>query len=206
MYINYKMSTAEDVFYLYERNSRHYYDCRFKKDLEKCEEECYCSLKQEVKPFTIGDQDIPCDFKTKCYIKPGDECPICYESIITKSSAFITNCGHHFHKKCLVKYLETKWLSTSYASVARCPMCRCSLGHPNFVQRYRSSYFTCFYKNENGLDKLEDFWLSKDYQLPLFCSNSFDHYLGCDKSCYMCRCFIETGKDPLEDFVLYQRD
>jgi hypothetical protein len=189
------MSTAEDVFYLYERNSRIYYDCKLTNNIEKCEEECYCYTKQEVKPFTIGDQDCPCNFKIKCYIKPGDECPICYESIDTKSSAFITDCGHQFHKKCLFKYIETKWLSTSYTSNAKCPLCRCSLGHPHFVQRYRSSYFSFPYKNDNELDKLEDFWLSKDYLLPVFCSNSYDHYLGTKKSCFICKSFIETGKE-----------
>ena len=204
------MSTLEDIFYLYERNSRYYHDCNLKNSIEECNDswsnECYCHLKQEVKPFTIGDQDMPCDLKIRCYIKPGDECPICYESIMMKSSAFITNCGHHFHKKCLFNYIQSKWLSSSYASTARCPMCRCSLGHPDFVQRYRANYFSYNYKNDNELDKLEDFWISKDYKLPTFCSNSYDHYLGCDKSCFMCKYYIETGKDPLQDFPLFQRD
>ena len=196
------MSTLEDVFYLYERNSRYYHDCNFKKNIGEssyCDNnECYCHLEQEVKPFTIGDQDTPCDLKIRCYIKPGDECPICYESIIMKSSAFITNCGHYFHKKCLSKYIETKWLTTSYVSTARCPMCRCSLGDPDFTQRYRDSYFSCnyHYNNNNELDKLEDFWISKDYKLPLFCSNRYDHYLGCNKSCFICKYYIQTGKEP----------
>ena len=30
------MSTAEDVFYLYERNSRHYHDCRQNDQLNSC--------------------------------------------------------------------------------------------------------------------------------------------------------------------------
>ena len=62
------MSTAEDVFYLYERNSRCYHDCS---KIEECtdsyNDECYCHLKQDVIPFTIGDQYVPCDFKIKCY-------------------------------------------------------------------------------------------------------------------------------------------
>lgn len=204
------MTTLEDIFYLYERNSRYYHDCNLKNSIEECNDcwsnECYCHLKQEVKPFTIGDQDIPCDLKIRCYIKPGVECPICYESIMMKSSAFITNCGHHFHKKCLFKYIESKWLSTSYASTARCPMCRCSLGHPDFIQRYRASYFSYNYKNDNELDKLEDFWISKDYKLPNFCTNRYDHYLGFDKSCFMCKYYLETGNDSLQEFPLFQRN
>lgn len=198
------MSTLEDIFYLYERNSRYYYNCSGNiQKSEHCKNECYCHFNQEVLPFTIGDQYMYCEFKTKCYIKPGEECPICYEEIITKSSAFITNCGHAYHKKCLFKYIESKWLSTSYTSTARCPMCRCSLGHPEFIQRYRSSYFSLYDGKDNELDRLEDFWISKDYKLPIFCSNRYDHYLGCDKSCFMCKYYIETGKDTFQDFSLY---
>jgi hypothetical protein len=188
------MSTAEDVFYLYERNSRYYYDCNLKKnEEEKCTGECYCHIQQKVKPFTIGDQDMPCDLKYKCYIRPGDECPICCEEILTKSSAFITNCGHHYHKKCLLKYMEIKWLSTAYTSIARCPMCRCSLGHPDFVQRYKSSYFSINYDDNNELDKLEDFWISIDLTLPSFCRNGYDHYLGMEKECFCCESYRKKG-------------
>ncbi len=192
------MSTAEDVFYLYERNSRCYHDCNEFSKLQKCEDylnnDCYCYTKQIVYPFTIGDQYIPCDMKIKCYIRPGDECPICCEQILTKSSAFITNCGHHFHKSCLVKYLNIKWLSTKYISTARCPMCRCSLGHPDFVQRYRASYFSSNYENDNEFDKLEDFWISINYRIPLFCSNGYNHYLGIKNNCYCCQLYRKTGQ------------
>lgn len=192
------MSTAEDVFYLYERNSRYYHDCLLRNCIEECQDcwsnECYCHLKQDVIPFTIGDQCVPCDIKIKCYIKFGEECPICYEQIVTKSTAFITNCGHSFHKKCLFKYIETKWLSTSYTLTASCPMCRCSLGHPEFSQRYRSNYFSCNYRDDNGLDKLEDFWLCAEYKLPNFCSNRYNHYLGFDKDCFFCKSYREKGE------------
>lgn len=192
------MSTAEDVFYLYERNSRYYHDCKLKNTIEECPDcwsnDCYCHLKQTVIPFTIGDQYIPCDPKIKCYIKQGEECPICYESILQKSLAYITCCGHAFHKKCLFKYIETKWLSTGYLTTARCPMCRCSLGHPEFSERYRSSYFNSSHSNDNELDKLEDFWLTKDYKLPIFCSDRYDHYLGMSNNCDICKSYREKGE------------
>lgn len=196
------MSTAEDVFYLYERNSRYYHDCKFKNSIEKCEDysknECCCSMKQKVMPFTIGDQYGEPNLKIKCYIKPGDECPICYEPILTKLSAFITSCGHQYHKKCLFKYMETKWLSTSYISTVKCPMCRSSLGHPEFEKRYHDSYFIYYVYNnnryKNGLDQLEDFWLTKDYKLPIFCSNRYDHYLATDKNCFICKSYREKGE------------
>jgi Ring finger domain len=192
------MSTAEDVFYLYERNSRYYHDCRLQNNIENCSDcwsnECYCTLRQTVLPFTIGDQETPCEYKVKCYIRPGDECPICFEKIINKSSAFITNCGHNFHKKCIFKFMETLWLTTQYTSTARCPMCRCSLGHPDFIQRYKNSYLNSSYNNNNHLDKLEDFWLAIDYRLPSFCSNGYNHYLGMKNNCFCCKAYREKGE------------
>lgn len=191
------MTTAEDVFYLYERNSRYYHDCNFKNQIEECSDcwnnECFCHLNQDVIPFTIGDQYVPCDLKIKCYIKPGHECPICYDTILQKSSAFITNCGHAFHKKCIFKCMEIKWINNGYISNANCPLCRCSLGHPELMQRYKSSYFSLNFKYDNGLDKLEDFWLTKDYKLPIFCSNSYRHYLGMNKECFVCKSYREKG-------------
>jgi Ring finger domain len=192
------MATEEEVFKLYERNSNYYYDCRRNYEIDKCTEwwndKCYCYLQQNVMPFTIGNQCSPCELKCKIYIKPGEECPICYEKILNKSTAFITECGHNFHKLCLFKYMESKWQSSTYLSVARCPICRNSLGDPPFAQRYRSNYFE--FTNvidDNNLDKLEDFWLTKDLRLPKYCSNTFNHYLGMNDNCYICKCYRSTG-------------
>jgi hypothetical protein len=178
------MTTAEDVFYLYERNSR-YYNNNLENETST----------QNVLPLTIGDQETPCDFKVKCYIRPGEECPICFDNINNKSSAFITYCGHNYHKKCMFNYLKSKWLSSKYTSVARCPLCRCSVGHPEFLQRYKSSYFSYNYYDNNELDKLEDFWLSCEYKLPNFCSNGYDHYLGMCKNCFNCENYRENGTE-----------
>jgi len=170
------MTTAEDVFPLYERSAG------------PCE---------VLLPHTIGDPQVPCSLKRKCYVRPGDECPICCDAIQTKRSAFVTPCGHAFHKACLCKYMETKWLSTKYTSNARCPLCRCSLGHPEFVQRYRSSYFGDQETNEttsHTLDKLEDFWIAFEFKLPYFCSHGYDHYLGMDGQCFVCRKYREKGE------------
>ena len=192
------MTTAEDVFYLYERNSNYYYNCNMRKELDKCPLKlqgniCFCENNQVVLPFTIGEQCVPCNLNRKCYIKPDEECPICFEKIIRKSNAFITNCGHTFHKKCLNKYIHIKWLSSKWTSVARCPMCRCSLGYPSFEQRYRSSYYDLISHNDNELDKLEDFWLSFEYKTPYFCNNDYAHYLGTNKNCRTCKTFRENG-------------
>lgn len=178
------MSTAEDVFCLYERNSRYY---------NSLDDDGNENSTQNVYPFTIGDQDVPCNYKIKCYIRPNDECCICYNNIDKKNNAFITNCGHVFHKKCIFNVLKFKWLSSKYTSVARCPICRCSLGHPEFIQRYRSSYFSYNYYDSNELDKLEDFWLSNEYKLPNFCSSDYKHYLGMHNNCEYCKSYRVNG-------------
>lgn len=48
--------------------------------------------------------------KTECNEK---DCSICLDEIL--NDFFITDCGHHFHKKCI-----TKWYNTSQ----ECPLCR----------------------------------------------------------------------------------
>ncbi|MFY7728215.1 MAG: RING finger protein [Flavobacterium sp.] len=187
------MSTVDDVFYLYERNLKYYYRC----GNDRCGNECdqaYCGqCLPDVLPLTIGDQTTPCSLAVKCYVKPGTECPICYEPILTKRSAYITECGHHFHKRCMFTYIETKWRSTAYVSTARCPMCRSFLGHPEFEQRYRATYFGVQYREDLELDKLEDFWLTKDYKLPTFCSNQYNHYLGMQTDCDTCQQYRAHG-------------
>ena len=193
------MATAEDVLYLYERNSHIYHDCKFKKCLESCEtnwnNECYCYTRQTVFPSIIGDQTLPCNLKIKCYIRPGEECPICLEPIFTVKKAHLTECGHAFHKSCILNIMKTKWLSKNYMATVRCPICRCSLGRHNITHRYRSSY-NSYHSNEshvNGLDKLEDYLLTHDLILPSFCSNHYDHYLGVKKDCSVCDEYRKYG-------------
>lgn len=171
------MSTVEDVFFLYEQPTN------------------ACLQESPLLPMTIGDQEIPCNFKRKCYVRPGEECPICFEEIQTKKTAYITGCGHVYHKVCLRKYMECKWLSTKYTSNTRCPLCRSLLGHPELEQRYRASYFS-FCEEQSAtteLDKLEDFWISHECKIPAFCSHGYDHYLGMDKDCFLCLQYREKG-------------
>lgn len=195
------MSTLEDVFYLYERNSNYYYNCKSNNNDNNCDNcefncqnECLCYLNQCVYPHTIGDQCVPCNINRKCYLKPGVECSICLDNIINKSSAYLTSCGHPFHKKCLKEYLNIKWLNDKWTSVVGCPLCRASLGYPNFGNRYKYNYFNFIGGgNSNELDKLEDFWLNNEYQIPYFCINGYDHYLGVDKECRYCQNYRKNG-------------
>lgn len=183
------MSTAEDVFYLYERNkNKEYNDC-----IKLCKpcptlfgNSCCCDPLDPVLPITIGNQEDLCRFHVKIYIKFGEECPICYETIKHKKNAYLTGCGHHFHRDCLFKVITTKW-ETKPFSILKCPMCRTSLGYPDMFERYVYS----FNKN-NLLDRLEDFWISKDFILPTFC-HSGKHYLGMKNDCKKCINYRNNG-------------
>lgn len=192
------MSTAEDVFHIYERNSKLYFTCKEWKhcptQFNRC---CYCSENMEIRPFTIGNQDKKCTFNNKCYVRPGDECSICYEPILTKRTSFLTDCGHSYHRKCLFAYIQNKWQSSSCISVVKCPLCRRSIGEQVFQSRYRSSYFLGGTENVHGLDRLEDFWLCHEFNLPEFCRNKYNHYLGFSSTCKTCNLYNTKGLTPI---------
>lgn len=185
------MATAEDVFSLYERNSSYYYKCNQRGKMTECPNnwlgECYCYTKQQVLPSTIGNQTIPCSIRRKCYIRQGEECPICLENIFRKNEAYITCCGHSFHKSCIFKSMETHW-KHKYASNFKCPMCRAKLGTDiqEIGLRYKFS--------RNYLDNLESFWLGKDLTLAQTCGNKYDHDIGMKKGCFICLKYRENGE------------
>lgn len=175
------MSTSEDVFWLYERNKNiEYNNC-----IKLCKpcpnlfgDECCCDSLDPILPITIGEQSTKCRLKVKTYIKFGEECPICFESIEHKKNAYLTGCGHSFHRKCLFKTIQAKWEIKPFSTI-KCPMCRCALGYPEMFERYKYDY------NNNFLDRLEDFWLCKEFRMPEFCYSG-KHYLGMKKNCRRC--------------------
>lgn len=173
------MTTTDDVFSLYAHLC----------SSQRCiglEESSYAS---PLNPIEIGDVEVKCDLKRKCYIKAGDECPICMDPIFNKSNAYLTWCGHSFHKSCIFHYMETKWV-TKYASNTHCPMCRKSLGMGLHAMNER---YAIDYLKPNYLDILENFWLTKDYTVAHVCRNRYDHYLGMKKNCKLCRKFVVDG-------------
>ena len=190
-------ATAEDVFYLYERNKSYYDNCKFAKrncPNEEYNDDCYCQRTNEfVLPITIGDQCVPCDFKRKVYIKQGEECSICLDPITTKNTSYLTPCGHSFHKTCIFN---------AFTAIARnkrnfrCPNCRSNLGDPDIYCRY-----TAVFKereldssaNNHFLDTLEEFWLAKDYTMIQTCRNVNTHYLGMNKDCKYCLQYRMNG-------------
>ena len=178
--------TIDDVFYLYERNKTIYNNCKLlnKECITYYDNICYCFLDENVFPITIGEQTINCMLNRKCYIKIGEECPICLEKIIYKTNAYLTGCGHAYHRLCLFKVFETQWKQKPY-STFKCCICRCYLGCPDLFERYN--------KNGNELDQLENFWLSKDYIMGIFCGRN-KHYLGMNNKCKKCLIYRITGE------------
>ncbi len=144
--------------------------------------------------------------KKTTHIKPGDECSICLEGIVTPANAYITGCGHVFHKTCLCRHVQVPTMQ------ATCTMCRRGLEllYEPYYQRYAAasdntadlSVSTAIdtsasapEEKENYLDKLEDFWQGIHIICPDVCSYGYDHYLGMQqKRCHGCKWYCETGE------------
>lgn len=169
----------EDVFNLFERNKLIY-----SKDPDS----------EIIQPITIGPErsSFNSTINNKCYICPGEECPICLDSIFIKKDGYLTECGHIFHRLCLFKMFESKWNSKPF-SFFRCPLCRCGLGHMDLLIRYNNDYRK---KTEKMffMDQLENFWLTKEYIMPHYCEKIKNpHYLGMKKDCKKCKDYCKNG-------------
>lgn len=192
--------TEIDVFHLYERNKKTAYDhCdSLKRPCPKFDEGgCYCHIMcVSVLPITIGDDLSNCNFKIKSYISPYEKCPICLEKINKKSDAYLTNCGHSFHKSCLFKTYETNRIQQKpklYRLEFNCPLCRQNIYYPNFYCRYPQ--WAVELGKKNYLDILEEFWLSKDYMVAQLCYESNnDHYIGMCSTCSSCKKYRKCGR------------
>jgi hypothetical protein len=165
---------GEDADYYYEKevpiDVYPYNICNYVFDRIEKEKAFYDRQTSSYKYITKTIHD---NLKIKHYIKFGEECSICYEPIYSKPNAFLTDCGHCFHKTCISKWL----ISTSLE--AGCPICRQDIGLFEF-SRYAST---------KGLDGLEEFELNKDIRLPEYCGGYDDgklHIMGIGKNCPDC--------------------
>lgn len=186
------------VWSVYERDCLYYHKC---KNLEICpnidDNECYCYSKAIVYPKIIGKCGFECDnlikpnINIKCYIRFGEICSICLEPILKKSSAWLTPCSHSFHRKCLInnhEFRKRHSMTIENSNEIPCPYCRtglvdCCVGIYS-IDRYNSKY---------GLDKLENFWLTKDLVTYKSCYKC-DKGLGMNKLCLICEQYRITGK------------
>ena len=102
------------------------------------------------------------NLKIKHYIKIGDECPICYESINTRKDSYLTECGHSFHYSCIINY-DYSLINNNNYNIS-CPLCRQYMGnYIDIKDKYSNS--------EKELDKLEDFENNIKIKLPKICFN-----------------------------------
>jgi hypothetical protein len=65
--------------------------------------------------------------KNKCYIRFGELCYICIDPIISKRNAWLTPCGHQFHRKCLInnhRYRQKHNMTLEFSNEIPCPVCR----------------------------------------------------------------------------------
>jgi len=176
-----KCLTLEDIFYCHERNRDYYEDDELEvlslsigySQIEKYKTD-YKNKRKLKKKKSILD-----NLKTKHYIQKGEECPICYEKIIYKSHAYLTNCGHSFHIECITNYYNINYSSEQ---LGFCPLCRQDAGDEDGIKDIyiNSSSAYC-------LDRLESFWNNIKITIPKKCSYyNYEHNLGFNKSCVKC--------------------
>ena len=200
------------IWSLYERNSSHYFTCKGQ-DLAKCpnlwdkESEhkiCWCYRDQIVLPITIGERQIDTTLDTdpeyrrrqleqslnrRSYICIGESCSICMDSVIHKRNAWITYCGHAYHRTCLVQYYHSYMKRVKpYTNCVPCPLCRAEI--PTCCTGIDVSRYQCRVKNE--LDVLENIHVTFDLLFPAACYKC-DKWVGMNKHCKICLKFREGG-------------
>ena len=191
------MATLEDVFSLFEDNvNDKYYNCKLNTNnhsFNKCElpcNICICNDNNITIPKNIGRNDVTCSINKKCYINPlNDKCPICFDLINKKNNAFLTDCGHTYHKSCLSQYLTINRLHNPSKHLD-CPICRCKLGLPDFDEYI----YNINHKNCNFIDIIENFWMTNNIEGHI-CSNINikGHYLGTNNNCLIFLLYKNKG-------------
>ena len=125
------------------------------------------------------------NLKIKHYIKFGETCPICFDLIINRKDAFLTNCGHAFHYSCIIKY---DYLNCLKVNGIFCPLCKQDMGAYNIID-IKDKY--PYSKNE--IDKLIDFENNHKFKIPKICFNihtcKFNNHFHSMKylDCYYCQ-------------------
>ena len=203
--MNNKSLDDMNIWWLHERNSRYYHTC---KDLSKCPSkfskdddsaECLCHHNQIVTPQEIGEWWQPVTLKTRSYIRIGSKCSICLCSIIHKRNAWITYCGHSFHRTCLMQSYEVYMKNPNichYTNVMPCPICRSEL--PTCCCGYITDrYHTIYEDKPNYLDKLENFEILKDLSTPIECYKC-PKYIGMNNNCDECKDYQKNGHSWLK--------
>ena len=118
-----------------------------------------------------NNNDRKYTFKDKLYIKIMDECPICLESIASKKNAYLTNCGHAFHKTCIHELV--------FNNVnASCPVCR-NIHGIGPVNLFSDDYHR--YKNKN-----DDYEFYGEFKYPRYCTECWKIEGSNNNNCLIC--------------------
>lgn len=172
----------EDIYSINERNRNYYVSC-VTPDI--CETNCNCYYNQLILPKSIGNNDFKRKINNKMYIWSQEICIICMDKINIKSNAYLSDCGHCFHKKCITNYFHHLKLITCKSM--NCPICRCNLGYPLLNERYN-----IYHKDINSLDILEDI----NIEMLHICDSTTrknNHYLGMNPNCDKCINYRKNG-------------
>ena len=178
--------TLDDIYHCDERNRWLYDD--FAWDVyplgigESRLNKYTCKYTKDKKNIIKTRKSTIQNLNQKNYIRIGEECPICYDSIVNKKQAFLTYCGHSFHYECIQNYYHS-----NYNKLEWCPICRqdtCCSGR--LKQQYAND-------SNNKMDKYENFWNEINILIPEKCytrinDNYYEdiHNLGMDKNCIKC--------------------
>ena len=150
-----------------------------------CETNCCGDNNKLLFPQTIGNNDFKRKLNNKMYIWSQETCIICMDKIQTISNAYLTDCGHSFHKKCLTQYFH--YIQMVSNKNLKCPICRCNLGKPILNERYNFCHSSI-----NSLDILEDFNVEMLHICRSF-TNKKNHYLGINSNCEKCIYYRKYG-------------
>lgn len=170
-----KSITLDDIFHDYDYNN-------IAISAEKQGDNKISKLFYLYNPIRKIRRNIYDNLKVKHYIKIGEECPICYDSINTRKDSYLTECGHAFHYSCIIKY-DYNLIKNYNIS---CPICRQYMG--NYID-IKDKYINSI----NELDKLEDFENNLKIKLPKICFDfhkfKYKNHLHRMKynNCFYCR-------------------
>lgn len=177
--------TLDDIYYCDERMFSKYYLYVFmplkigESQLDRYSRYNNKNKKEITRKSTIQN------LNQKHYIRIGEECPICYDTIIYKKDALLTNCGHIYHHECIQNYYNC-----NYNKFRNCPMCRQNVGlfynHNKKCYISRSNY-------SNKIDICENFWNNINTFFPDKCYTYINrnrieniHNEGMNKNCVKC--------------------
>jgi Ring finger domain len=201
---NHKMMTPirysmddHSIWSPYERNRNYYHKhstpdtCPTYSDFGRCS----CRYRQLLYPLIVGGcgfdwmpNNSKPSMNRRCYIGFGEQCPICIQPILHKKTAWLTPCGHAFHRKCLLyafrHYLE---LDIAYSNVMPCPICRNELTNCCIGEDTTPRYNISFNDPINDFDYLENFWTDMEEKVSIKCLTC-NHILGSNASkCKKCQ-------------------